>query len=108
MFWVRSIILGLAVLALSLTAESGAAPKKPKKDEVPPGYSKVESVDQSAKTFKLVGDEIVYKFTDATVNKEKIEAGAVLKANLKEKTKDQVTSIDVPLTVPPKPKKKEK
>lgn len=104
MYRVMSIVLTLVVaVALSAGPAWAKGKKGGKAPTIPAGYAKVESVDSTAKTFKLTDDAKTYKFTDATTNKDAIYAGAVIKVTLKDGSADEVSAID---TAPAKKKGK--
>ena len=107
MYRLMGMALGLAVVvALCADTASAKGGKNKGGDAIPAGYAKVESADAAAKTFKLTADEKTYKYTDATVNKDQIYTGAVIKVTLKDGSADEVTSVD--LAPPATHKKKHK
>jgi len=93
---ILSVALGVAVLCLACSVDTAWA--KGKKGgggaAIPEGYSKIDSVDATAKTFKLAGDAKTYKFADGTTHKDWILPGAYVKLTLKEGSADEVTAVD--------------
>ncbi|MCX6997302.1 MAG: hypothetical protein NTV49_09480 [Kiritimatiellaeota bacterium] len=84
------------------TRKAGGGKGKGKGAAVVAGGVAVESVNADAKTFKLANNEKVYKFTDATVNKDMISVGAVLKLTYKDGSFDEVVAVE---TAPAKAEK---
>lgn len=106
-----SVIVGLVVLAIVVQADTAWAKGKKGKgggSTVPAGYSTVQSVDTTAKTFKLANDEKTYKFRDTTENKNLIYTGSVIKVVVKQGSADDVTSVAGPPVKEKRGKKKNK